>query len=213
MQNSKEYFDKVASDWDNMRNDFFPEAVRIKAYEVANIVAGKTAADIGAGTGFISEGLLEKNINVIAVDQSEEMLKLLKNKFSSYRNLQCVQGIDNKLPVEDNKVDYVFANMFLHHVKEPIIAIKEMVRILKPGGKLVITDLDEHNFEFLKTEQYDVWMGFDRKQLAQWFEHAGLKNISVDCVGSNCCTNSKCSCSKASISIFAAYGEKEKFLI
>lgn len=208
MQNSKEYFDKVASDWDNMRNDFFPEDVRIEAYKAANIEAGKTAADIGAGTGFISEGLLKQNINVIAVDQSEEMLNLLKNKFSSYGNLKCIQGTDNKLPIQDNEVDYVFANMFLHHVKEPIIAIKEMARILKPGGKLVITDLDEHNFEFLKTEQYDVWMGFDRKQVAQWFEYAGLKNISVNCVGSNCCADSKCACSKASISIFAAYGEK-----
>lgn len=211
MQNSKEYFDKVASDWDNMRNDFFPEDVRIEAYKAANIEAGKTAADIGAGTGFISEGLLKKNINVIAVDQSEEMLNLLKNKFSSYENLQCVHGIDSKLPIEDSEVDYVFANMFLHHVKEPLITIKEMVRILKPDGKLVITDLDEHNFEFLKTEQYDVWMGFDRKQVAQWFEQAGLKNISINCIGSNCCADSKCGCSKASISIFAAYGEKTNF--
>lgn len=83
-----------------------------------------------------------------------------------------------------------------------------MERILKPGGKLVITDLDEHNFEFLKTEQYDVWMGFDRKNITKWFEDAGLKNVTINCVGSNCCADSKCGCAKASISIFVAYGEK-----
>ncbi|WP_243450372.1 hypothetical protein [Desulfosporosinus sp. Sb-LF] len=47
---SKEYFDTVASVWDNLRKDFFSETVREKAYQVAGVELGKTAADIGAGT-------------------------------------------------------------------------------------------------------------------------------------------------------------------
>lgn len=208
MTQSKEYFDEVASNWDNMRNNFFSDDVRQVAYKIASIEERTMAADIGAGTGFITEGLIKKNINVIAVDQSTEMLNLLKDKFSYYENLKCIQGVGEKIPIEDSSVDYVFANMFLHHVENPSIVIKEMYRILKPGGKLVITDLDEHNFEFLKTEQYDVWMGFDRNKILEWFESSGLKNVTVDCVGSNCCTDSKCGCDKASINIFVAYGEK-----
>lgn len=210
MDESKKYFDKVASNWDNMRTDFFPDNVRLVAYETAQIEEGKIAADIGAGTGFITEGLIQKNAKVIAVDQSKEMLNLLKNKFSNYTDLKCIQGVGENIPIEDNTVDYVFANMFLHHVENPSIVIKEMERILKPGGKLVLTDLDEHNFEFLKTEQYDVWMGFNRTQIIKWFEAAGLKKVSVNCVGNNCCADSKCGCSKANISIFVAYGEKSK---
>ncbi|WP_315067752.1 class I SAM-dependent methyltransferase [uncultured Clostridium sp.] len=208
MKQSKEYFDEVASNWDNMRNDFFSDEVRLVAYKTANVEERKVAADIGAGTGFITEGLINKNVKVIAVDQSEEMLNLLKNKFSNYKDLKCIQGVGEDLPIEDNSVDYVFANMFLHHVENPSLVIKEIQRILKSGGKLVITDLDKHNFEFLKTEQYDVWMGFDRNNIIEWFEDAGLKNVTVNCVGSNCCTDSKCGCEKASTSIFAAYGEK-----
>lgn len=208
MKQSKEYFDEVASNWDNMRNEFFSDEVRLVAYKTADVEAEKIAADIGAGTGFISEGLLNKNVNVIAVDQSDEMLNLLREKFSNHKNLKCIQGVGENIPLENNTVDYVFANMFLHHVENPDIVIKEMERILKLGGKLVITDLDEHDFEFLKTEQYDVWMGFNRKDIVKWFEDAGFKNVSVNCVGSNCCADSKCGQSKASISIFAAYGEK-----
>lgn len=208
MKQSKEYFDGVASNWDNMRNDFFSADVRLVSYNAAKIEEGKIAADIGAGTGFITEGLIDKNVKVIAIDQSEEMLHLLKEKFSYYKNLDCIQGVGENIPIKDSSVDYVFANMFLHHVENPSIVIKEMQRILKSDGKLVITDLDKHNFEFLKTEQYDVWMGFDRKDILNWFEDSGLKNVTVDCVGSNCCADSKCGSDKASISIFVAYGEK-----
>lgn len=208
MEQSKDYFDKVASNWDSMRNDFFSNDVRLAAYKRANIEEGKIAADIGAGTGFITEGLIEKNVKVIAIDQSEEMLNLLKSKFSYCNDLKCIQGVGENIPIGDNSVDYVFANMFLHHIENPNVVLKEMYRILKTNGKLIITDLDEHNFEFLKTEQYDVWMGFNRKDMNNWFEEAGFKNVTVDCVGSNCCADSKCGCSKASISIFVAYGEK-----
>ncbi|OPJ55023.1 class I SAM-dependent methyltransferase [Clostridium chromiireducens] len=208
MNQSKDYFDKVASNWDNMRTDFFLDEVRLVAYNTANIEEGKIAADVGAGTGFITEGLIKNNLKVIAIDQSEEMLNLLKDKFSYYKDLKCVQGIGENIPINDNSVDYVFANMFLHHVENPVIVLKEMYRILKSGGKLVITDLDEHNYEFLKTEQFDVWMGFDRNKILEWFKDAGLENVTINCVGSNCCADSKCGCDKASISIFVAYGEK-----
>lgn len=205
---SKVYFKEVSDKWDDMRQNFFSEDVRDKAYNIAEVKEGKLAADIGAGTGFITEGLLHKGLKVIAVDQSNEMLDQMRGKFKDIKGVDFRQGEAEKLPIESGTVDYVMANMYLHHVEDPFIAIKEMVRILKQGGKLVITDLDEHNYEFLRTEQFDRWMGFKREDVEKWFSEAGLKKVLVECAGGNCCTSSSCGCDKASISIFAAYGEK-----
>ncbi len=83
-------------------------------------------------------------------------------------------GKAKRLPSAYASVDYAFANMYLHHVEHPVIAIKEMARIVKPGGRVVITDLDEHTFEFLVAEQHDRWMGFKREDVKRWFEDAGL---------------------------------------
>lgn len=106
------YFDKVANQWDDMRKGFFPNQVREKAVELSKIKKGDVAADIGAGTGFISEILLEKGAHVIAVDQSVEMLSQLKKKFCCNSALTIKKGNDTNLPIDDNSVDFVFANMY-----------------------------------------------------------------------------------------------------
>jgi ubiquinone/menaquinone biosynthesis C-methylase UbiE len=205
---NKQYFDQVAPQWDKMRETFFSKAVRKKVFAVAGIEQNKLAADIGAGTGFVTEGLIEKGLSVIAVDQSETMLAEMKSKFANFEGIEYRVGEAESLPIVDETVDYVFANMYLHHVESPLQAIKEAVRILKPRGKLIITDLDEHEFEFLRSEHHDRWMGFRREDIKQWFTETWLKNVTVDCVGENCCAQSSQEDEYASISIFVASGEK-----
>ena len=203
---SRQYFDTVAPQWDNLRKGFFSEAVREKAFAVAGVEPGMLAADIGAGAGFVTEGLLKRGLRIIAVDRSEAMLAEMKNRFGEGGAVEYRIGKAESLPLEDSSVDYVFANMFLHHVDSPLAAIREMARIVKPGGSLVITDLDRHDFDFLRTEHCDRWMGFDRPDVGRWFAEAGLADVMIDCVGENCCAASRSGCSEATVSIFVASG-------
>lgn len=202
---SKHYFDTVAPQWYVLRQDFFSNAVRDQALKTAGVTAGKTALDVGAGSGFISEGLVAGGLQVIAVDQSEKMLAELA---AFLPEVDCRVGEASSLPVEDETVDYVFANMYLHHVPNPDNAIREMVRTLRPGGSLIITDLDEHDFEFLRREQHDLWLGFKRTTLRDWFDSAGLGNIVVRSLNENCCAASYSCDQQASVSIFIASGRK-----
>lgn len=179
---SKEYFNEIAANWDIIRESLFSAAIRDQAMAMAGVAAGKIAADIGAGTGFITEGLLARNISVIAVDQSEAMLAEMKAKFAG-QPVTYALGDAHTIGIADQTVDYVFANMFLHHVEKPSDVIEEMVRILKPGGKLVIADMDEHKSEFLRIEQHDRWLGFRREDIACWFKETGLMNVKIDCAG------------------------------
>lgn len=203
---SKDYFDRVAQDWDDMRENFFSDEVRVIALSTASVQKGKIAADIGAGTGFISESLIQEGLQVIAVDQSEAILKEMKRKFADIETLDYRVGQAQNLPISDETVDYAFANMYLHHVESPPKAIAEMVRILKPGGKLVITDLDEHEFDFLREEHHDRWMGFKRADIVEWFQSVGLAEICIDSIGTCCEAQSSCGGEFASIGIFIASG-------
>lgn len=206
---SKDFFDRVAPDWDEMRESYYSDDVRVGALAAAEVEKGRVAADVGAGTGFISQGLVQAGLWVIAVDQSEVILNEMKRKFADIDVIDYRIGSAEDLPIPDETVDYAFANMCLHHVESPPDAIREMARILKPGGKLVITDADEHDFEFLREEHHDRWLGFSRSDIKEWFEAAGLTGVGVGNVGSCCEVQSTCCDDFARIGIFVAAGEKQ----
>ena len=205
---SKQYFENVAETWDIMRESLFPDVLREKIYALAEIKEDSVIADIGAGSGFITEGLLDKQVKILAVDQSEKMLEIMRKKFSGYENIEYRPGESEKLPVGDNETDYVFANMFLHHVENPQKSINELYRILKPGGKLIISDADSHNYDFLITEQQDRWKGFNRNDIRTWYKNAGFRDISIICSGDICRPKSEEGNDPVSITIFIASGQK-----
>jgi ubiquinone/menaquinone biosynthesis C-methylase UbiE len=205
---SRKFFDQVAGQWDTMRTNFYSERVREKAFEVAGVRPGQLAADVGAGTGFITEGLLRMNVRVIAIDRSEAMLAAMKEKFHGSGEIDYYCGEAGRLPLPDERVEHVFANMYLHHVESPAAAIEEMASLLKPQGKLIVTDVFEHEFEFLKREHHDRWLGFRKEDLREWLRLAGLKNISVSSINEECRVRSNDGTEQAVMDIFVAAGEK-----
>jgi len=205
---SKPYFDQVAEQWDTLRQGFFSEAIRDQALHAAGVRPGQLAADVGAGSGFITEGLVALGAHVIAVDESEAMLAALQRRLPDAEGVEVRVGEAEALPIEDASVDCAFANMVLHHVEHPAAALAEMARILKPGGVLVVTDLDERNFEFLRTEHHDRWLGFRRADVRAWLEAAGLEAPMVIGTQNNCCADSACGTQRADVSVFLAMGRK-----
>jgi len=208
--NSKHYFEQVAGEWDIMRETFFSPMIREKAISSIGIKSGDIVADIGSGSGFISEGLIDKAVDIIAIDQSESMLTTMKKKFSDHQNISYQLTEPEKLALNDESVDVAFANMYLHHVEYPNESIKDLFRILKNNGKLVITDLDKHGFKFLVNEHHDRWMGFEKSDLKKWFDDAGFTDIRIESLNETCRSDSKSYNEKAEISVFMASGLKQK---
>jgi ubiquinone/menaquinone biosynthesis C-methylase UbiE len=206
MDDTKTYFDAVAGRWEDMRRQFFGEGVRRAAIDAAQIAPGSVVVDVGTGTGFLADAALDAGARVIAVDASAGMLDQVRRRLSG-RSIEVREGDVEALPVDSGEADAVLANMVLHHAPDPARAIGEMARALKPGGRLVITDADTHTHEWLRIEQHDRWLGFERDDVARWFREAGLDGVSVGDTHEICSPTSQCG-TKAAITIFIARGEK-----
>ena len=88
--------------------------------------------------------------------------------------------MDKMFQVENEIVDCLCANMYLHHIDNPEIAINEIYRVLKPGGTIYISDFVEHSNSALKKRMHDIWSGFKVNEIEIWFIKKGFKNIKFD---------------------------------
>jgi len=203
----KRYFQRVAAQWDRMREGYFTEAVRDAAIARARLGRDHVVADVGTGTGFMLQAVAPTVRLAYGFDSSPEMLDVARKNLAGVANVELKISEGSSLPLPDAALDAVFANMYLHHAPDPQTAIAEMVRVLKPGGRLVITDLDRHEEEWMRAEMADLWLGFEREQVESWFSSAGLAEVVVEAAGCSCCGTSA-SGDEASIGVFVASGSK-----
>ena len=210
MHRSSEYFAKVASHWDTIRQGYFDESVTEKVRELAVPTTNTTAVDLGTGTGFVAAALARRAKRLIGIDVSNEMIKVARKKLEDedIRNVDMIVGSAEQIPLKSDSVELVVGNMVLHHIPEPQAAFAEMHRILKKGGKLVLTDLDKHGYEWFRKEMADLWLGFEREEIRRWMRQTGFSALKVDCADNNCCTKAPGTESEVKVSIFYAYGEK-----
>lgn len=190
-RDSKSYFAEVASKWDSIRESYFSEAVREAAISKAYLNKEMHVADIGGGAGFITAVLAPLVTKVYLIDNSIEMLEVAKKNLKQFDNVELHLAEQLTLPFDDYCMDAVFANMYLHHIKTPLQAIKEMKRVLRPSGRLVITDLDVHSHQWMKEEMADVWLGFERTHIKEWYRQADLVNIIIDSTDQACSATSQ----------------------
>lgn len=203
------YFDQVAPVYDELRKDCYGNVLRDKVVSRFTPGEGSHVADIGTGTGYLAKGLAKYAGKVVAVDSSTAMLEVAANDIikAGLNNIEFSAGDAHDLPLDDASQDMVYANLLLHHLLEPEIAIKEMVRILKPGGKIILTDVNQHNHQWVKQEKFDLWLGFEKKEIRLWYEKAGLVDIEINDFDCNCRTSNRAG-ETIEIPMFLAVGTK-----
>ena len=104
--------------------------------------AGQTWLDLGAGSGFMTLPLLEQGCHVIALDLSEEMLDYLLSRVPEdlLPHLELGVAAAPPLPLEDASVDNVVLINVFHEIPDHSGAAREMLRVLRPGGRIHILD-------------------------------------------------------------------------
>ena len=148
------------------------------------VPASTVAADLGAGEGTLAQLLAKRVKKVIAVDNSEKMVEFGSKlaREHGFKNLEYRRGDIEDPPIEPETADLALLSQALHHAEKPQRAVAAAFRILKKGGRIVILDLLQHQFEEARELYADRWLGFGEADLHGWLEDAGFDEIEVTIV-------------------------------
>ena len=142
--------------------------------DALGFAAGSTALEVGPGDGGFLPELARRFARVVALDNSEAMLELARQRCDNERLGNVELKLADALNDEIDAADCVVVNMVLHHFAAPAEALKRLARLVRPRGSLLITELCSHDQSWARTACGDLWLGFEQEDLARWADAAGL---------------------------------------
>ncbi len=177
-EDSQAFFAGAAAQWDKLRGELYGNDFTMTAM-LALLPRDCVVADLGCGTGQVIAALAPNVKQVIGVDNSPAMLKATKKRAGDFANVDLRRGDLEALPIDDALCDGALLLLALTYVADPPTVIREMSRILKPGGRAVIVDLLPHDRDDFRRQMEQQTSGFDPKQLTAQLTAAGLTNVQV----------------------------------
>jgi ArsR family transcriptional regulator len=175
---SQEFFSSSAGQWDRVRAELFGDRFHLAAM-AALAAPDWTVGDLGCGTGQMIAALSPFVQRVIAVDSSAAMLQAAKKRVRAYANVELRRGELESLPIDDAQLDLALLTLVLHHVTEPPRALKEVARVVKPGGQIAVIDMLPHDREAYRQQMGHAWLGFGEPAMRSMLTEAGFDNVRI----------------------------------
>jgi ArsR family transcriptional regulator len=176
--------DKMRRYFDELAGKFGRQYVPGRSWQgiaeaLLSLMAPVVVADLGAGEGTIAQLMAQRARRVVAIDNAPKMVAFgaALARRNGIANLEYRLGDLEDVPIRSGTVDVAFLSQALHHAAHPQQAIDEAARILKPGGRAAILDLNRHTREEAREMYADLWLGFTEMELERFLKHAGFRNV------------------------------------
>jgi len=175
---AQRFFHKAAKGWDSLREEMYGKDLN-QAALLSLLPADWIVADLGCGTGRLALELSRVVRKVIGVDQSADMLRTAMRRSEGHSRVDFRKGSLEAIPIKDEECHAAMMLLVLTYVEQPARVIRESARILRPGGKLIVVDLGDHDREDFQKRMGQLWPGFKEEEMKRFFREAGLGRFSL----------------------------------
>lgn len=174
------FFSRVAAGWDTLRDQLFGR--RFLAPTLAALLPrDAVVVDLGAGTGHLIAQLAPFVDQVIGVDREPSMLAIARQRLAELPaatppaadQVTLIEAPLEQVPLADASADLALLVLVLHHLPDPVAALAEARRLLRPTGRLVVVDMQPHETTAWRTFGH-LHQGFSPETLAALAANAAL---------------------------------------
>ena len=163
--------------YDTINPLFWTVSMRETALDLFNITPTDMILDVGCGTGFGTEGLLNRTKNIYGLDQSIHQLNKAHKKFSTLHPLPLCLGDAENLPFSDDTFDAAWSSGSIEYWPNPIETLSEIRRTVKPGGKVLIVGPNKPKGILARTLATSLMLFYNQSEADHLFTSAGFENI------------------------------------
>ncbi|MBR2552468.1 MAG: class I SAM-dependent methyltransferase [Erysipelotrichaceae bacterium] len=181
--------------WDRVAfvYDIFVEVINRKTHNalkkiVADLIGpGDEVLECACGTGMLTEVIAPKCVHITATDLSGKMLKRAEKKCRQYTNVSFAKADIDQLAFADGSFDKVIAANVIHLLDDPLHALKELERVCRPGGMLIIpTYMNKEKgqrpdafSETVRKAGADFKHDFTFAEYEDFFREAGYSDVKI----------------------------------
>lgn len=138
--------------------------------------------DIASGDGVLAELLSPHSHRYVCVDTSARVVAAAGERLRRFPNVEVREGDMHALPFKDGSFDLVVLMHALTYASKPAQAVAEAARVLRKGGRLLLSSLGKHEHRAVVESYGHVNLGFTEKELRKFAEKAGLEIVSAETV-------------------------------
>jgi demethylmenaquinone methyltransferase/2-methoxy-6-polyprenyl-1,4-benzoquinol methylase len=171
------FYRHLSTVYDTINPFVWNEAMRDEAIEWFGVESDDTVLDVGCGTGFATEGLLEHTDDVFGLDQSAHQLEKAFGKFGTRGRVRFTRGDAERLPFAADSFDAYWSSGSIEYWPNPVAALEEARRVTKPGGPVLIVGPDYPNSTVFRKLADAIMLFYDEAEADRMFAEAGFETV------------------------------------
>jgi ubiquinone/menaquinone biosynthesis C-methylase UbiE len=174
------YLSKV---YDQVNPFIWNEEMRAETIGMLDLDADDRVLDVGCGTGFATEGLLEEVDAVHGLDQSEHQMEKAFAKFGKRDRVRFYRGDAERLPFKTDSFDVIWSSGSIEYWPNPVTALREFRRVVKPGGQVLVVGPNYPERTLFQRLADAIMLFYDADEADRMFETAGYEEIEHRLMG------------------------------
>ena len=168
------YLSKV---YDRLNPFVWNETMRAEALAWLDVQPDDRVLDVGCGTGFGTQGLLQHTDDVYGLDQSPHQLEKAWAKLGKHDPVAFTFGDAERLPYRDDTFDRVWSSGSIEYWPNPVEGLRELRRVTKPGGRVLVVGPDYPSNELFQKLADAIMLFYDREEADRMFTEAGYVDV------------------------------------